>query len=517
MCHRAPHCARSSHQSWLFPAVFCVSVLPAITACGDSGTKPANNAPVAAVAAVNGVVRGDTVVLDGTGSSDPDGDSLTFAWTLVSSPTGSSAAISPANGVSPAFVADKVGSYALSLIVNDGRKSSTPQAATISAGVPAPAVVIATPADLAVVTASPVTVTGNVDDAAATVTVNGVAATVDALSGDYSAPVPLVSGNNVITALATNASGADTAEIAIILNTAGAPVVVVKTPAAKFLVGKAWLVGATIPPETLAVKGVIHVFTTQVANTPGVTVNGVAATIGDTTFTGCPAALPKRCFKYNGIASLPRGKQTIVVVGTDVLGGVDTIRVSGNSDVAFHPTDAEWTEENKKVSPTAWSGPTPKRAALIQTDTANPKQNNRAHEIDGCSVPVLIDLGGTWRNNPMHAATQNVASTEFGAGVQPPAEHFIHGKKPARALPCNTHDNCYQTVGSSRATCDSNMYTDMRKVCATAYPTISNPALRPVYTAEQTSCYNWAKRYYDGVNTAGQGKFDARQTQFKWP
>jgi hypothetical protein len=164
-----------------------------------------------------------------------------------------------------------------------------------------------------------------------------------------------------------------------------------------------------------------------------------------------------------------------------------------------------------------WSGPTPIHQAAIQTDTLHPRQNNRAHEVDGCSVPVP-ELDGTWRNDPMHAATQKVTSTEFGSGSRPPTDHFIHGKGPARALPCNKHDVCYQTVGSSRSTCDSNFYGDMRAVCAKAYPTISQPALHPVYTSEQKSCYTWAKRYYDGVSTSeGQKKFDLRQTQYAWP
>ena len=83
MCHQATHCACSSHQRWLVPAILCVSVPLALTACGDTGTKPEDTAPVAVVASVSGVARGDTVVLDGTGSNDADGDSLTFAWSLV--------------------------------------------------------------------------------------------------------------------------------------------------------------------------------------------------------------------------------------------------------------------------------------------------------------------------------------------------------------------------------------------------------------------------------------------------
>lgn len=488
-----------------------------LAGCGDSTSEPVNSAPVAMIEASPGAVRGDTVVLDGTGSSDADGDSLTFAWSLDAAPIGSSAVLVPSDGANPAFVADQVGNYLVTLIVNDGRAASAPQSITIPVAVPAPVVTIATPQDLAVVVSSPVTVTGEVDDPSATVSVNGVPASVDALTGAYTASVPLQEGSNVLTAEATNATGTGAASIAVILNTADAPAVIITAPAIKFLIGSTYFTGQTPVPATLQVKGVIRVFTVEAANTPSVTISGVAATVGDTTFGGCPTTLPKRCFKFSGTLSLGTGRYTVVVTGTDVLGGVGTAGVSGASDVAYQPTAAEWTAENKAISPTPWSGPTPRLFAMTQLDTANPRQNNRAHEVDGCSVPVP-ELDGTWRNDPMHAATMNEASTEFGSGSRPPTDHFIHGRGPARNLPCNRHDVCYQTVGSSKTTCDSNFYEDMKEVCRKAYPTISNPGLHPIYTSEQSSCYNWARRYYNGVGTPkGQTKFDDRQRQYKYP
>lgn len=515
MGDRSTRPAGGSVLRLLLPALAGAALLQSVAACGDSTAGSANTAPVAVVSPVIGAVRGDTVVLDGTSSHDADGDSLTFTWSLVSAPAGSGAAISPVDGVSPAFVADRVGDYVVSLVVHDGHESSAPQGTAITVLVPAPAVTISTPTDLAVVTASPVTVTGEVDDPAATVTVNGVPGIVDPISGAYSASVPLQPGNNVITTEAVNPTGVGTAAIAVILNTADAPVVIVTSPADNFLVGKAYLVGVVPTPEMVPVRGVIRVFTTEAGNVPSVTVSGVAATVGDTSFSGCPAGLPKRCYKYSVTMALGRGRHTLQVIGTDVLSGADTASVTGASDVAYRPTGTEWSQENEKVTPVAWSGPTPRDSALTQTRTVNPRQNNRAHEVDGCSVPVP-ELDGTWRNDPMHAATQNVASTEFGAGSRPPTEFFIHGKKPARALPCNTHDVCYQTIGANRATCDTRFYDDMRAVCRKAYPTIEQPNLHPIYTAEQNQCYKWAQRYYDAVHTRGQPKFDKRQAQFAW-
>src|SRR5690348_7544346 len=64
--------------------------------------------------------EGTAVQFDGTGSSDPDGDSLTFAWTFGDGSSGS--------GPAPSHVYADDGTYAVTLLVSDG--SLTASAAT---------------------------------------------------------------------------------------------------------------------------------------------------------------------------------------------------------------------------------------------------------------------------------------------------------------------------------------------------------------------------------------------------
>lgn len=74
---------------------------------------------------------GDTVTLDGTGSYDPDGGSLTYQWTLIDRPEGSNALLEYADTPAPSFTIDKQGDYIAQLIVNDGQEDSQPDTVLI--------------------------------------------------------------------------------------------------------------------------------------------------------------------------------------------------------------------------------------------------------------------------------------------------------------------------------------------------------------------------------------------------
>ena len=94
----------------------------------------ANVAPVANAGAFQNVVTGTTSTLDGSGSSDANGDTLTYKWVMISRPVNSSAVLSSATAMKPTFVADLAGTYVFSLQVNDSKLDSNMSYVTITAG-----------------------------------------------------------------------------------------------------------------------------------------------------------------------------------------------------------------------------------------------------------------------------------------------------------------------------------------------------------------------------------------------
>ena len=105
--------------------LLCGAVL-ALTGCDSSGanqdqTPQDENQPPTAEASVSSttVDVGKQVTLDGSGSSDPDGDDLTFSWSL-DVPSGSNASLSDASAEQPTFTPDVEGDYTATLEVSDG-------------------------------------------------------------------------------------------------------------------------------------------------------------------------------------------------------------------------------------------------------------------------------------------------------------------------------------------------------------------------------------------------------------
>ena len=104
--------------------LFAMVLTLMLTACkGDSGGG--GTAVLAANAGPDqNVSTGVAVTLNGSGSSSANGESLTYAWSFISKPATSTAALTGATTVNPSFTADKDGSYVVQLIVNDGTEDS---------------------------------------------------------------------------------------------------------------------------------------------------------------------------------------------------------------------------------------------------------------------------------------------------------------------------------------------------------------------------------------------------------
>ena len=79
-----------------------------------------NLPPIANAGTDQNVTTWSIVTLDGSGSSDADVDTLTYNWSFVSTPEGSSASLSEVTIVNPTFTADMEGVYEFALEVNDG-------------------------------------------------------------------------------------------------------------------------------------------------------------------------------------------------------------------------------------------------------------------------------------------------------------------------------------------------------------------------------------------------------------
>ena len=91
-----------------------------------------NQPPIANAGPDQTVHENDLVTLNGNGSTDPDNNPLTYAWSFVSKPGASTAQLSSPTAASPTFTPDVAGLYTLRLVVNDTIVDSPPDTVAIT-------------------------------------------------------------------------------------------------------------------------------------------------------------------------------------------------------------------------------------------------------------------------------------------------------------------------------------------------------------------------------------------------
>lgn len=84
-----------------------------------------NATPVADAGVDKNASRAIEVLLDGSNSSDPNGEPLTYSWSIISQPVNSDLTLLGADTATPSFTPFEFGNYVLSLTVSDGELSDT--------------------------------------------------------------------------------------------------------------------------------------------------------------------------------------------------------------------------------------------------------------------------------------------------------------------------------------------------------------------------------------------------------
>ena len=494
--------------------VFALSLLDACGGGGGNGDTSGNNsAPIANAGPdqTRNILAGDIVVLDGSASSDADGDTLSDTWTLITEPATSAATLSNPSSERPTFDADVAGTYVARLVVNDGKTDSAADEVTVLVMVPPPTVTISTPAQGSILTSNPVTIGGTVSDPAAVVTVNGTPAPTS--KDTYSIDLTLAEGPNTIAVVATNGTGDGTAEVDVVLNTLPGPTIDILSQKDGFFVGYAWLGQGAAPTDAIptTVSGVAE----TAFGPPTVTINGVAATvtqIGSTTG-----------YAFEAPILLSKGTQTLAVTGYDNRGARTDVSLSGEADYCH-------------------VGASDAGILAVRGDG----QNDRCHEIDGCNRNKFGLVGSTdtnsLRNLPMPNTIYNQnGPIQFGSGyimaigtIDLRNDYFVHGQIPRDTLGCNFHDACYQTCvqgnaakASAYSACNLQQYDNHVAECRRHYPPtcpyvitvlgkdIPDPIKCPLWANEKQTCWNIADLYWRGVSSgSGWDQYLVRQNDY---
>lgn len=301
------------------------------------------------VVAIASPVNGSTISLSTISIGLRGSQSDTLSGVANVACNGSPAALSGGNFTCTVLLTQGPNSISVQATDVAGNSSSSPLLLTY---LPAPQLAITAPANLNVTNLTPTTVRGTVSDPAATVTINGIPAPLS--GGSFAIPVPLVEGLNVLTAVATNASGvASTATAQVTLDTTP-PRITIDSPTD----------GSTTTSDSVTVSGLANdvVVGTVNAQDVQVTVNGITAQVGNRTY----AALS---------VPLVLGKNTIQAIAHDRAGNGTTTNITVNRVLATQPPQP------------------PIGDAVITQSLAIVSGNNQAGTIGAqLSTPLMVSL-----------------------------------------------------------------------------------------------------------------------------
>ena len=107
-------------------------VLGLVAGCSGETVGP-NRAPVAVAGPDQAADLFVPVLLDGSGSYDPEGKQLTYQWELVAVPIDGTAGLSSVTGITTELTPDAVGVWVIRLTVNDGSLDSEPDVVKVQA------------------------------------------------------------------------------------------------------------------------------------------------------------------------------------------------------------------------------------------------------------------------------------------------------------------------------------------------------------------------------------------------
>jgi hypothetical protein len=296
------------------------------TVSGTTTDKAGNSATAFVIVKLDKTLPGITVTIPANttvfNSPVADGGTVTDALSGVGGVTCNGAPATLGGSAFNCGVTLTPGANTINLRATDvaGNSRTVPFGLTYT---PAPTVTFTSPANLAFLNISPTTVTGTVSDPNASVVVNSVPAPM--ANGQFSIPLPLAEGPNIITATATSVNGVKgTSSIEVTLDTTP-PRVTITSPPNNFVTTDA----------SISVTGNVNDIVVGTVNDQQaqVTVNGVTAQVANRTFlaTNIPLNMGNNVIQAVGRDRVGNAATTQVTVTRQTSLGAQIKLISGNN------------------------------------------------------------------------------------------------------------------------------------------------------------------------------------------